>query len=83
MTSKMRSSAESDASALVRGDRDNALAFEAGGAGAWTWRRASAISRTIAEAHGGRLWVEPTRDGSACFKLTLKRPAPEELDDGD
>ena len=30
------------------------------------------ISRTIIEAHGGRLWVEPTDGGGATFKFTLK-----------
>ncbi len=30
------------------------------------------ISRTIIEAHGGRLWVEPTPGGGATFKFTLK-----------
>lgn len=30
------------------------------------------ISRTIIEAHGGRLWVEPTEGGGATFKFTLK-----------
>jgi two-component system sensor kinase FixL len=30
------------------------------------------ISRTIVEAHGGRLWVEETPGGGATFKFTLK-----------
>ena len=30
------------------------------------------ISRTIIEAHGGRLWVEPNPNGGAVFRLTLK-----------
>ncbi|WP_297510405.1 PAS domain S-box protein [uncultured Caulobacter sp.] len=30
------------------------------------------ISRTIIEAHGGRLWVEETPGGGATFKFTLK-----------
>lgn len=30
------------------------------------------ISRTIIEAHGGRLWVEDTPGGGATFKFTLK-----------
>ncbi|ACK84632.1 PAS domain-containing sensor histidine kinase [Methylorubrum extorquens] len=29
------------------------------------------ISRTIIEAHGGRLWVEPNAAGGATFRLTL------------
>jgi two-component system sensor kinase FixL len=30
------------------------------------------ISRTIAEAHGGKLWVEPNPKGGTIFHLTLK-----------
>jgi two-component system, LuxR family, sensor kinase FixL len=30
------------------------------------------ISRTIIEAHGGRLWAEPNPDGGTIFRLTLK-----------
>ncbi len=30
------------------------------------------ISRTIVEAHGGRLWAEPNPDGGTIFRLTLK-----------
>ncbi len=30
------------------------------------------ISRTIIEAHGGRLWVEPNPGGGTIFRLTLK-----------
>jgi two-component system sensor kinase FixL len=29
------------------------------------------ISRTIVEAHGGRIWVEPTLGGGATFRFTL------------
>jgi signal transduction histidine kinase len=35
-----------------------------------------AVSRSIVEAHGGRLWLEPT-DGPGslfCFRLPVKRP---------
>jgi len=30
-----------------------------------------AVSRSIVEAHGGRLWAEPDRDGGAAFHLSL------------
>jgi two-component system sensor kinase FixL len=30
------------------------------------------VSRTIIEAHGGRLWVEPNPDGGSVFHLTLR-----------
>jgi len=40
------------------------------------------ISRTIVEAHGGRLWAEPNPGGGTIFRLTLKSIAPEELSDG-
>ena len=35
------------------------------------------ISRTIIEAHGGQIWVEPAAKGGAVFRLTLRAPAPE------
>ena len=42
------------------------------------------ISRTIVEAHGGRLWVEPNPGGGAVFRLTLKTNIEEEdVGDGD
>jgi two-component system sensor kinase FixL len=39
------------------------------------------ISRTIVEAHGGRIWVEPNAGGGTIFNLTL--PVVREGDDGD
>ena len=36
------------------------------------------ISRTIVEAHGGRLWAEPNPEGGTIFYLTLKSPEGEE-----
>jgi two-component system sensor kinase FixL len=41
------------------------------------------ISRTIIEAHGGRLWAEPNPDGGTVFRMTLKALSTEELTDGD
>ena len=38
------------------------------------------ISRTIVEAHGGRIWTEPNPAGGAIFRFTL-RLAPETQDD--
>jgi two-component system sensor kinase FixL len=38
------------------------------------------ISRTIVEAHGGRIWAERSADGGAAFHFTLKTA--EELSDG-
>jgi two-component system sensor kinase FixL len=38
------------------------------------------ISRTIIEAHGGRLWAEPNPDGGTIFRLTLKTLGKEEID---
>ena len=40
------------------------------------------ISRTIVEAHGGRLWAEPNSAGGTIFRLTLKRMMGEDLDHG-
>ena len=39
------------------------------------------ISRTIVEAHGGRLWAEANRDGGATFNFTLRQAAREQTDD--
>lgn len=41
------------------------------------------ISRTIVEAHGGRIWAEPNRGGGAVFHFTLQRVGKEELFNGD
>ena len=37
------------------------------------------ISRTIIEAHGGRLWAEPNPGGGTIFRLTLRTAELEEL----
>ena len=41
------------------------------------------ISRTIIEAHGGRIWVEAGEGGGAVFRFTVERAEREELSDGD
>jgi two-component system sensor kinase FixL len=41
------------------------------------------ISRTIIEAHGGRLWAEPNPGGGTAFRLTLRTIGAEGLRDGD
>lgn len=41
------------------------------------------ISRTIAEAHGGRLWAEPRSRGGTIFHLTLPAAELEGDEDGD
>jgi two-component system sensor kinase FixL len=41
------------------------------------------ISRTIIEAHGGRIWVETNDGGGAVFKFTLPRVGKDEYYDGD
>lgn len=41
------------------------------------------ISRTIVEAHGGRIWVEDNDGGGAVFRFTLHRVGKEELVDGE
>ena len=40
------------------------------------------ISRTIVEAHGGRIWARPTPSDGAEFGFTVQRVANEELSDG-
>jgi two-component system sensor kinase FixL len=40
------------------------------------------ISRTIVEAHGGRIWAEPNPGGGAVFRFTLQRLAREDRTDG-
>jgi two-component system, LuxR family, sensor kinase FixL len=40
------------------------------------------ISRTIIEAHGGRLWVEANPGGGSIFRLTLKALGNEDQQDG-
>ena len=40
------------------------------------------ISRTIIEAHGGRIWFEANDGGGAVFRFTVQRVAKEELVDG-
>jgi two-component system sensor kinase FixL len=39
------------------------------------------ISKTIIEAHGGRLWAEPNPGGGTVFHLTLKLAANEDIRD--
>jgi two-component system sensor kinase FixL len=37
------------------------------------------ICRTIVEAHGGQIWVEPNPEGGTAFHLTLPKASPQEL----
>jgi two-component system sensor kinase FixL len=39
------------------------------------------ISRTIIEAHGGRIWVDQNPGGGAVFCFTLRTASPEEFSD--
>jgi two-component system sensor kinase FixL len=39
------------------------------------------ISRTIVEAHGGRIWVEPNPAGGTIFNFTLTAVNAEDVDD--
>jgi len=39
------------------------------------------ISRTIVEAHGGRIWVEPNPPGGTIFNFTLAAVTEEDVDD--
>ncbi len=39
------------------------------------------ISRTIIEAHGGRIWTEPNPGGGAVFKFTLRQATKEDIGD--
>jgi len=41
------------------------------------------ICRTIVEAHGGKIWCEPNKDGGAVFRFTLPLAPSEEMLDGD
>jgi two-component system sensor kinase FixL len=40
------------------------------------------ISRTIIEAHGGRIWTEPNPGGGTIFRFTLPRVSDEDVRDG-
>ena len=39
------------------------------------------ISRTIIEAHGGRMWVEPNPDGGTVFRFTVGAVTREDAED--
>lgn len=40
------------------------------------------ISKTIVDAHGGRIWVEPNPEGGTIFRFTLQTVTTEDLQDG-
>ena len=39
------------------------------------------ISRTIVEAHGGEIWLEPNPEGGTVFHFTLRGVSKEEVGD--
>ena len=39
------------------------------------------ISRTIIEAHGGRIWADPNPGGGTIFRFTLRAVSKEEMSD--
>jgi two-component system sensor kinase FixL len=41
------------------------------------------ICRTIVEAHGGRIWVEPNPGGGTIFRFTLRSVTQEDLSDAE
>jgi len=41
------------------------------------------ISRTIIEAHGGKIWTEPNPGGGTVFRFTLCMVSKEDMDDAD
>ena len=41
------------------------------------------ISRTIVEAHGGRIWIEPNPGGGTIFRFTLPRVSDEDVRDAE
>jgi two-component system, LuxR family, sensor kinase FixL len=41
------------------------------------------ISRTIVEAHGGRIWTEPNPGGGTIFRFTLPRVSDEDVSDAE